>query len=304
MYASVIVVVLGLPILVVALVVLLVIGSRGRPRDHEATVVAARRHETRNAAAAVGASVCAALAVGNPAVAALAPPGVLLGVAPFAAALTYCLARAAGETRWPRPTGDVRRAPLVRRSVRDQGGWPLPLFLATVGVLAVALVAFWFNSTADGRTDERMLVDAAGTVREVRRAGPFPGWEFGVPALVALVLVVGALFVALRAVTRRPPIGLLSAAQDDAIRRTSAARVLAGAQAWVGLGAVGYLAFSTGALLRVGWLLGGVTCAVAAVLVLVGSMVVAGAAALPRRAEAPAVETDAVPPAAPARPVP
>jgi hypothetical protein len=182
----------------------------------------------------------------------------------------------------------VRSAPLVRRSVRDQGGWPLPLFLATVGTLAVALVGLGFNAADDGRSVERTVVHAGGAGVETHGAGPYPGWEFGVPVLLLLPFVVGGLFVGLRAVTRRPPIGLLSPAQDDAIRRTSAARVLAGAQVWVGLGAAGHLAFAAGALLRVGYLTAGIVCVVTAVGIFVGSLIIAGVAALPRRARAEA----------------
>jgi hypothetical protein len=294
MHVAIIVVVLGLPVLIVTLIVLMVTAQGRPPHDHDATVVAARRHETRNAAAAVAASVCAALALGNPALASVGPPGVLLGVAPFVAALTYCLARAVGETRWPRPSGEVRSAPLVRRSVRDQGGWPLPLLLATVGGFDVALVALGFNAADDGRSVERMTV-SGDTVIETHSAGPYPGWEFGVPVLLVLLLVVGAMFLALRAVTRRPPIGLLSPAQDDAIRRTSAARVLAGTQVWVGLGAAGHLAFAAAALLRVDVLTGGIVCAVAAVAVFAASLVIAAVAAMPRRAGVDATALPATP---------
>jgi hypothetical protein len=298
MHAVVLVIVLGLPALLIALIVLLVANQGGPPRDHEATVVAARRHESRISAAAAAASVCSALAFGNPAVVTWGPPGVLLGLAPFVAALTFCLARLSGETRWPRPTGEVRSAPLVRRSVRDQGGWRLPLFVGTAVGLAVALVVFALTAADDGRSVERVVTSADGIVVETHAAGPYPDWELGGPALVALLLVVGAAVLALRAVTRRPPIGLLSPAQDDAIRRTSAARVLGGAQAWVGLGATGYLAFAAGALLRVDELAGGIACLILAVVAFVGSLVVATTALTPRRAGA----ADSVPRTAPAEP--
>lgn len=286
MHAVVLVIVLGLPALLVALIVLMVTNQGGPPRDHDATVVAARRHETRTSAAAAAASLCAALVLGNPAAVTWGPPGVLLGLAPFAAALTFCVARTVGEARWPRPSGEVRSAPLLRRSVRDQGGWRLPLFVATAAAFAVALVVFGFTAAADGRSVERVVASAGGVALESRGAGPYPGWEFGGPALVALLLVVGVTLLALRAVTRRPPIGLLAPAQDDAIRRTSAARVLAGAQAWVGLGAAGYLAFAGGALLRVDWPAGGVVCVLLAVVAFVGSLAVATTALTPRRAGA------------------
>lgn len=279
MHALIIVVALGLPALLVTLVVLLVTQQGRPPHGHDATVVAARRHETRTAAAAAAASLMIALALWTAATT-WGEPGVLLGVAPFVAALTFGLARAVGESRWPRPAGEVRSAPLVRRSLRDQGGWRLPLFASTVAGLVVALVVFGLTAAPDGRSVERVL-DAG---RETHAAGPYPGWAVGVPALLALALAVGATFVALRAVTRRPPIGLLSPEQDDAIRRTSAARVLAGAQLWVGLGAAAHLAFAAGALLRVDRPAGGAVCLLLALVVFVGSAVVAATALPSRRA--------------------
>jgi hypothetical protein len=277
MHALVIVAALGLPVLIVALIVLLVAQRGGPPHDLDATVVAARRHETRISAVAATASVGMALALWV-AAAAWGEPGVLLGVAPFAAALTFGLARAVGEARWPRPTGEVRSAPLVRRSLRDQGGWRLPLLASTVAGFVVALVVLGLTAADDGRSVERVL-DAG---RETHSAGPYPGWALGVPVLVVLALAIAATFVALRAVTRRPPIGLLSPAQDGALRRTSAAQVLAGAQLWLGMGAAGYLAFAAGALFRVDWLGAGIVCLLVSLMVFVGSVVVA-ATALPSR---------------------
>ncbi|WP_165362496.1 bacteriorhodopsin [Promicromonospora panici] len=286
MHALVIVIALGLPVLIVALVVLLVARRGGPPHDLDATVVAARRHETRISAVAATTSIVMVLALWV-AAATWGEPGVLLGVAPFTAALTFSLARALGEARWPRPTGEVRSAPLVRRSLRDQGGWRLTLFASTVAGFFVVLVVFGLTAADDGRSVERVL-DAG---RETHSAGPYPGWAVGVPVLLVLALAVGATLVALRAVTRRPPIGLLPPEQDDAIRRTSAARELAGAQLWVGLGAAAYLAFAAGALLRVGWLGGGVLCLLLAVVAFVGSVMIAATALPSRRAGA----ADAVP---------
>ncbi|MEV0953873.1 hypothetical protein [Promicromonospora sp. NPDC050249] len=281
MHALVIVIALGLPVLTVALVVLLVARRGGPPHDLDATVVAARGHETRISAVAATTSVVVVVALWI-AAATWGEPGVLLGVAPFAAALAFSLARAVGEARWPRPTGDVRSAPLVRRGLRDQGGWRLPLFASTVAGLVVALVVFGLTAADDGRSVERVL-DAG---RQTHGAGPYPGWAIGVPALLVLGLAVGATFVALHAVTRRPPIGLLSPEQDDAIRRTSAARVLAGAQIWVGLGGAAYLAFAAGALLRVDAPAGGLVCLLLALVVFVGSVVIAVTALPSRRATA------------------
>ena len=295
MHAAVIVVALGVPALVVVLIVLLVTARGGRPHGHDATVVAARRHETRTSAAAAASSVCAALAVANPTVVSWGPSGLLVGLAPLVAALMFGVARTVGESRWPRPAGEVRTALLVRRSLRDQGGWRLPVLLGTAAVLGVALVVFGITAADDGRSVERTAARVGDAGLEAHSAGTYPGWVLGGPALVVLLLAVLAALIALRAITRRPPIGLLSVAQDDAIRRTSAARLLAGAQAWTGLAATGYLALAAGALLSAGWAEAGVTCIAVAVVVFVGSLVIAAAALTPRRGHAEVTAPQAVP---------
>lgn len=292
MHVALLVVVLGLPVLLLALTVLLVTAGRvGPPQDQDATVVAARRHETRISAAAAASSVCVAIALGERVAIPWIPSGVLLGLAPFAATLVFCVVRIVGEARWPRPTGDVRSAPLVRRGLRDQGGWRLTAFVGTAGALGVALVVFGLTAGDDGRSVDRAVSNAGGVGLEVHSAGPYPGWEFGGPALLALLLAVGATLVALRAVIRRPPIGLLSPVQDGVLRRTSATQVLAGAQLWIGLGAAGYLAFAGGALFRVGWTVGGLACLVVALVAFVGSVVIAASAALVQRVDTAGLRT-------------
>ena len=103
------------------------------------------------------------------------PSGVLLGLSPFAAVLMFCLFRTVGEARWPRPTGDVRSAPLVRRSLRDQGGWRLPVFFGTAGALGVALVVFGLTAGDDGYSVDRTVSNAGSPGLEVLSAGPYPG---------------------------------------------------------------------------------------------------------------------------------
>lgn len=284
MHLVVLVVALGLPAVLVVGVVLLISAGVRPPDGAAATVVAARRHETRTALAAGVSGVCAALALSTPWAASWFPSGVLVALAPFVAAAVLAVARTVGEARWPRPTGEVREAPLARRGVPDQGGWRLSVLAGTVLLLAVALVTCGLGAAPDGRSVERTVALADGGA-VVRSAGPFPGWELGGPALVALAIAVVATLLALRAVTRRPPIGLLTAEHDDAIRRTSAARLLAGAQVWVGLGAVGHLTFAGSALLRVGWDALGTACLGLALAVLLGSAGVAASALPARRAE-------------------
>jgi hypothetical protein len=65
-------------------------------------------------------------------------------------------------------------------------------------------------------------------------SGPYPGWAYGVPMLVGLALALLATVVTLRLIARRAPLGGLARWHDDAVRRTSAARTLAGVQVCLG----------------------------------------------------------------------
>ncbi|MBX9247015.1 hypothetical protein ICW40_19680 [Actinotalea ferrariae] len=270
----------------IALVVLLVMTLRsGRPEANPPAVArAARRHEALMSLGAALASLAAVIGI------VLLPdivwtsefqplpvaPGVLQYTCPFVGAVVFCLARAVGEQWWPRPSGTVRTAVLARRSVTELGGWRLAALAATTSLGLLAVVGYGVTAAPGGRTVAHVpTYDADGTVIGTGEAGPYPGWPFGIPIAAGLVLAFGAALLALWVVTRRPALALVPREHDDAVRRTSAARVLAGSQAWVG-GAMALMMLVAAVPLNgAGHTGGALASLVAGVVVGAGSLVVA-----------------------------
>ncbi|MBE1876871.1 hypothetical protein [Myceligenerans pegani] len=307
-------VVLGLvvlPVLVTMLAVVLVRrlgGDNGAGWDPPESAVRARRHELLIASAsALGAVVCAGVVLSLPVTGtgrgALAPgvPGFAQAVGPFAAVVVFCAVRAVGELTWPRPTGTVRTAPLVRRTVRSLGGARLGRLLATALVLVIALVVFGLVAGEGGRQfDHPPVTSPDGWVSESSR-GPFPGWPYGGPLLAGLVVALLATIGTLRLIARRSPLAGVPGEHDAAVRATSAARLLGGVQLLTG-GTLGITLWIAGHALRPGgelpagapgaWLSGvGVVLMVAGVAIGVASGISGLLTAMPRRpagAQAPA----------------
>jgi hypothetical protein len=189
----------------------------------------------------VGVPVLVAELAGGPA------QGRLLGLAPAAAGLAFAAVQAVGEATWPRPTGPVRRATLVRRTTRDVAPRRLRLVTwAWAAVGALALVAGGIAAADGGRSIGRTF--PAGSTA----SGPFPGWYFGVPLLVAVAVVLLAAEAVLRLVAVRPTVAGAEPAWDLALRRLSAHRVLRGAQLVLAWTAAGVLVFGGSALRNVG----------------------------------------------------
>ncbi len=196
----------------------------------------ARRHAAGVAAAAWGCLVAVVLLVPGLAVDAGSRQGLALAAVPALAGLTFLLVSAAGERTWPRPDGQVRRASLHRRSAADVAPAPLRRTAwAWCAALAVAVVALGLTAAPDGRT---VAVDlpldavarAAGVERHGGAAGPYPGWAYGVPLLLATLAVITAGEGVLRLVAARPLVAATSERDDARLRRVSARRVLAGTQ--------------------------------------------------------------------------
>jgi hypothetical protein len=244
------VIVIGALLLIVpALLAALVLWAVGRRRvDDGAAAGAALRHEswiavastlvavaTTAAALSVPVTWSAALLRGDDvpdAVMAVGPFAVAL--APFAVALAYCAVRAAGELTWPRPRGAVRSAPLTRRTLRDLGGPRLRWLLASAALLIVTLVVAGLTATPDGASVPHPVRTMPDGSVLTGASGPYPGWAYGVPLLVGLALTLLATAGTLRIVARRTPLSEVPRAHDDAVRCTSAARILAGVQLCVG----------------------------------------------------------------------
>ncbi|MFE5310480.1 hypothetical protein [Isoptericola sp. NPDC056573] len=243
--AAVVLTVMLLTALIVALVGLVRRFAAQHPADDGGEAArAARRHEATMSAIALGAAAVTALTLVTLPVTwpdRASAPGLAQTLAPFAVALVFCAVRAVGERTWPRPAGEVRTAPLGRRSVRSLGGARLVAVLATAGAVVAALVATGLTADPTGRafsTGPVALPDG-GTI--AGSSGPYPGWAYGVPMLLGLAVALGATLVALTAIVRRPPLHGVPARHDDAVRATSAARLLGAVQVCLGLALGGTL---------------------------------------------------------------
>lgn len=221
-----------------ALVIVLVRRTTADP------VSSARRHETRIAVSAAWGSVASGVVLTQ-----FAQPSydaavglqesTLLTAAPGLACVVFCLLRMLGELTWPRPSGTVRTAPLRRRTVLDIGGWRLAALLATLGAGVGVVVAYGRGGNSDGRS--LTVLDPGPGEREVMYG--YPGWDYGMPMLVGLGLGLLVTLAALALVLRRAPLAGLPGTADDAVRRTSADRILGGAQLWLGGGIALFLLF-------------------------------------------------------------
>ncbi|MCK0118885.1 hypothetical protein MWU57_17840 [Isoptericola sp. S6320L] len=307
MFASAVVVVALVAVVLPAALVGLVLWVVRRAHDADgAPARAARRHELVVSTVATSAAVvCTIVLVAQPVVGpGWAPaPGTLQAVAPFAVALVFCTVRAVGEQTWPRPGGQVRSAPLVRRTVRSLGGVRLRLALATAGGLGLVLIACGLTADPTGRafpTGPAAFPDG-GVVTGA--SGPYPGWPYGVPMLLGLVVTVVATLLTLRTITRRPPLHGVPAPDDDAVRATSAARLLGAVQLCLGV-ALGATLAVAGNAVRVGGeglaingaptgglVALGVALSLAGVAVAVASVVTAILAAWPRTPRRAATST-------------
>ncbi|WP_203336465.1 hypothetical protein [Nocardioides limicola] len=259
------VVLLGVVVVVPAFAVALVLWWAGR-RAADTEVGAARqarRHELLIALGAALAASGAAIGVMSLPVAWTSDyvptprtPGLMMTLGPFLVAVVFLGVRAVGELTWPRPAGAVRTARLRRRTVRTLGGRRLRWLGATSLLLVGAVVVFGATAGPTGRAFETSGQLDPGTPGGVvgsytSAAGPYPGWPYGVPLLVGLLLALLGTAATLALVARRTPLPGVPPAHDEAVRTTSAARILGGVQLCVG-GACGLvLLVAGGAILRV-----------------------------------------------------
>jgi|1186.fasta_scaffold07597_3 hypothetical protein len=218
---------------VLALAVLVgwaVTGARRSGPSREVAVAAARRHGLVLAVLAplvglvtVGSLLWGAADIGH------GFPGSIgdaLAISPLAYALAHTLVMVLGELTWPRPAGAVRRARLVPRRLSDVLPPRLTRVVAAGTVLLVAvLVIGAVLAEPDGRT----ISHRRGP--ELSTAGPWPGWHYGEPITVELALLAVLVAVALWVVVNRPAVATEDERIEEALRRTSAHRVLRGAGA-------------------------------------------------------------------------
>jgi hypothetical protein len=173
--------------------------------------------------------------------------GAFVAALPGIAGIAFLAVHTGGERTWPRPQGAVRRAPLVRRRLRDVAPRGLSTLTATWFVLLGGLlVVCGLAAGTGGRSLSYAHPDGMTST-----SSPFPGLYYGrTIAPTMLVLALGCLGV-LALVARRAAISDTSPGDDTALRRTSARRVLAGVQLVVVWTLAGCLFFASNALATV-----------------------------------------------------
>ena len=233
-----------LPLLVVlALVGTVALGAfmtRPPVPSLETAVAAARRHARRTSWVAVGLGVAAALGTAATSSTLAGGLGVTILRTPVVYAVVHVLVLAIGELTWPRPVGEVRRARLVHRGLLDAA--PRRLLQLSLGAAALAAVTVTTGGLLagpDGRTLTYTVGDGGAGTRSWS-SSPFPGWFYGRPAAVGLLLVLAVAIATLWIVATRPAVATRDDRVESALRRASAHRVLRAA--------TGALLFDTGGL--------------------------------------------------------
>lgn len=154
---------------------------------------------------------------------------------PALAGACLLAAQAVGQLTWPRPSGSHREAELAPRGVGEVSpSWPRRLGIVWAGASLVLLGAFAL--VADG---PRSLLREAGRYSEA--IGPYPGWYYGVPMALAVLVTVGAAELVLRMIATRPAVAGVSAEWDMHLRRRSAAHVTRGIQLVLAITVAGIL---------------------------------------------------------------
>lgn len=220
-----------LVLLVAGLVVLATVAASARP-DHTLTreLASARRHGVVTSAVAVAVMLLTLV---------LTPTGVtvagvtvlgldgarLAAVLPLLGSTAALLVLLLGEVTWPRPRGVTRTALVHDRSVALllRGRWAWTAGTA-VALLLFTTVAGGLLAHEDDRSLHTEVRAADGTLLEAHGAGPFPGWEYGVPQLVVLGAALVVLALVLQAATTRATVVTADLDTDRLLRRASAAR--------------------------------------------------------------------------------
>lgn len=155
--------------------------------------------------------------------------GRITGLVLAAGGLAFLIVSAFGEITWPRPSGSVRTATLIPRTLRDVTPRPAVILFAVVSALVVtALVVGGLTALPDGRSFGRTEVMTDGLER-TWASSPYPGWFYAVPLLLATGAILLTALLCLVLIARRPAISDASPAWDLSLRRLSAQRVLRGA---------------------------------------------------------------------------
>jgi hypothetical protein len=234
-----------LPVLI-ALAVLIMVVRLGRdarvirmlPPAAEAAQRAATRVQLRNRLALVS-GLLASVATGIVALGFPADLGRAALLAPSVGATVAMLVFVLVPSAEFLESDTVRSADLAPRRAWDYARvWPA--YAATaLPVLLLPLLALGGN--ADGRSITHEYGDLAGAT-----AGPYPGWFYATPLIVAGVVLAAATDVALRRVARAPRPSDPSLRDADATVRTVAVRLIVGVSAAAALGTLGVALLGAG----------------------------------------------------------
>ncbi len=279
------VLVLGAALAVLTVVAVVLLASPTRVGDeHNAALLAARRHEDHTALASllgVVAAVALLVAGTRGPLLHMDPPGLLGGLSLTVGAVIFLAIHCVGQYTWPRPAGHIRQASLRRRSVRQISGRRAVLLLVTAGVLSAALVVFGLTADDSGRAVPHLITPEAAARGSLGGAsGPYPGWPYAAPLLGAFAVVLLATFLVLRLIARRPAVAGTRDADDHALRLTSARRVLGGVQLFLGGTGAAVLLLATVSLNSAGWWLAALVTGPLGLVIGLSSLVLA-ATALP-----------------------
>lgn len=251
MHALILFFLLGLPFLAVAALVIgaVVIGAPVKrlsvsPDESDVARAVARQVQVRNLAAlAAGITVGAALAivVSNYSLQVQWLPFVVPTVTAAIAILVF----ARMPTVAFREAPGVRTADLERRRPWSAGPrWLFVLALAAAGVLALTLLLTGITAMPDGRSFGYVRGDLSGG------GGPYPGFVFGVPALIGLAVLVAAVVIALARITSAGRPTSESLREVDTALRRIAIRVVLKTTVSALLVTAGGVLFSAGGVLR------------------------------------------------------
>ncbi|MFD0483457.1 hypothetical protein ACFQ46_12705 [Kineococcus sp. GCM10028916] len=178
----------------------------------------ARRRDARSSVVGVTAGLGAAVVV--VAVGLLSHSPALVVTGPLVGAALHAVVAYLHETAHPRPTGRVRSAKVVTRSIGDSAPPVLTVLGALAGFIIVAACVggIVVNGASDQYVWERWNGVASG--------GLFPGGALALPVLAAAFTAIVVTGAVLHRVPARPAVPTAPAWVDDGLRRTSAHRVV------------------------------------------------------------------------------
>lgn len=187
-------------------------------------------------------------------------PGLLAALGPALAGLVHLGITAVGEATWPRSAGSYRAAHLERRPLLSRAQpWAARALAAWTALLTVLLVTFGVVAEPDGRSIRHApgvgecLADGVPVPCAGGASGPFPGWPYSLPMLLAAALLVAATLGTLYVVARRPAVRATTPDDDALLRTVSATRVVRGAQLAQGTALAGVAFFAGTTAFNAGW---------------------------------------------------